>query len=215
MTIHAIIFDLEGVLLITKEKNISETLSKKLGFPVESIKKLFHSEMNDLVDVGGATQEDYWDYMLEELGLPEENRSDLYDFFYNDFFIDQELLTIIRDLRRTFQTGLLTNFSDVLRPMLENEWSVAGAFDEILISWEEKVIKPNPAIYERMLSRLKREPQEAVFIDDRLINVDGARAIGMHAILFENKAQALDDLQQLLETPALVSSEWCQEDAIK
>ncbi len=88
-------------------------------------------------------------------------------FFYHDFQIDQQLLADVRTYHQTYQTGLLTNFSDRLRPMLESQWSVDGAFDEIIISCEIGMIKPSAGIYEHMLARMGCPASQAIFIDDK------------------------------------------------
>ncbi len=79
----------------------------------------------------------------------------------------------------------ITNFSaDFWKPFHEREKSFFRHFRDIVVSGEEKLLKPDPAIYYRALDRFHLKPAEAMFIDDRAINVDGARAVGMKAHLF-------------------------------
>ena len=58
----------------------------------------------------------------------------------------------------------------------------AGLFDVMVFSAEEGIQKPDPVIYQRTLSRLEVEAQEAIFIDDWLESVEGARSVGLHGI---------------------------------
>jgi putative hydrolase of the HAD superfamily len=62
------------------------------------------------------------------------------------------------------------------------EWVNYDLFDVIMFSAEEGVRKPDPEMYQRMLSRLGVNAKEAIFIDDRADNIDGARAVGMYGI---------------------------------
>ena len=71
--------------------------------------------------------------------------------------------------------------------------------DVIVISSEEKVMKPDPGIYHIALERLGVQPDEAVFVDDFQHNVEGAQALGMHAIRFVSTSQTLEDLGKLLD----------------
>ena len=71
------------------------------------------------------------------------------------------------------------------------------AFDGGLVSGEEKLMKPDPAIYRRLCERYGVDPAKAVFIDDSLANVEGARRIGMHALHFSSVERLLGDLQAL------------------
>ncbi len=79
----------------------------------------------------------------------------------------------------------ITNFSaDFWAPFRAREEAFFSRFRDIVVSGEEKLLKPEPAIYYLALDRFGLKPGEALFIDDRLINVEGAQAVGMLAHLF-------------------------------
>ncbi|MBO9713111.1 HAD family phosphatase [Sphingomonas sp.] len=84
----------------------------------------------------------------------------------------------------------ITNFSGEFWPPFRETQALFDRFRDIVVSGDEKLVKPGAAIYHLALARFGLEPHEAVFIDDREDNVEGARAVGMHAILFVG-AQAL------------------------
>ena len=95
----------------------------------------------------------------------------------------------------------ITNFSaDFWKPFHEKERAFFSRFRDIVVSGEEKLLKPDPAIYFRALDRFGLKPAEALFIDDREINVEGARAVGMHAHLFVDA----DDLRLRLKAEGLL-----------
>jgi 2-haloacid dehalogenase len=79
----------------------------------------------------------------------------------------------------------ITNFSaDFWAPFRAREEHFFRRFRDIVVSGTEKLLKPDPAIYHLALDRFGLKPEEALFIDDRLINVEGAEAVGMPAHLF-------------------------------
>ena len=79
----------------------------------------------------------------------------------------------------------ITNFSaDFWPPFHADNRALFDRFRDIVVSGEEKLLKPDPAIYYRALHRFGLRPEEALFVDDRQINVDGALAVGMAATLF-------------------------------
>ena len=95
----------------------------------------------------------------------------------------------------------ITNFSaDFWPPFHARELAFFARFRDIVVSGAEKLLKPDPAIYFLALDRFGLRPDQALFVDDRLINVEGARAIGMHAHLFTDAA----DLRSRLETDGLL-----------
>ncbi|HEY0627350.1 MAG TPA: HAD family phosphatase [Allosphingosinicella sp.] len=95
----------------------------------------------------------------------------------------------------------ITNFSaDFWKPFYEREKAFFGRFRDIVVSGEEKLLKPDPAIYYLALRRFGLKAEEVLFIDDREINVEGARAVGMQAHLFTTA----EDLRLRLEAEGLL-----------
>lgn len=83
----------------------------------------------------------------------------------------------------------ITNFSaDFWAPFAARERAFFARFQDIVVSGEEKLLKPDPAIYYRALDRFRLRPDEALFVDDRAINVEGALGVGMQAHLFTDAA---------------------------
>ena len=70
--------------------------------------------------------------------------------------------------------------------------------EDIVISAEEGVIKPDPAIYDIALRRLDAKPETTLFLDDYLPNVEAARDLGMAAVQFVDNRQAADEIRTLL-----------------
>ncbi|HEX4736628.1 MAG TPA: HAD family phosphatase [Allosphingosinicella sp.] len=97
---------------------------------------------------------------------------------------------IVRELdERGVPLFAITNFSaDFWRPFRAKEEAFFSRFRDIVVSGEEKLLKPDPALYFRALDRFGLRPAEALFVDDRLINVEGAEAVGMKAHLFTDAA---------------------------
>lgn len=95
----------------------------------------------------------------------------------------------------------ITNFSaDFWAPFHAGERAFFDRFRDIVVSGEEKLLKPDPAIYYLALDRFRLRPDEALFIDDRAINVEGAEAVGMKAHLFTTA----EDLRARLEAEGLL-----------
>lgn len=67
-----------------------------------------------------------------------------------------------------------------------------------ILSYAEKVVKPNPEIYQILMERYGLKADECVFLDDSLPNVEGAKAVGMHAIWFQTKEQAEAELKTMV-----------------
>ena len=88
----------------------------------------------------------------------------------------------------------ITNFSAEKFDLERNLWSFLNWFDGIVVSGEIGLVKPHPAIYRRLLDTYGLNAEDCLFIDDAATNVDGARAVGMHAHHFSGA----DGLRQAL-----------------
>jgi putative hydrolase of the HAD superfamily len=104
----------------------------------------------------------------------------------------------IQDLKQKgYRCLYLSNFSR------KAEVECAGALDFIpyldggILSYKEKLIKPMPEIYQLLIDRYALIPEECVFMDDMLPNVEGAQKFGIHTIQFKNQAQAIEELRAL------------------
>ena len=70
--------------------------------------------------------------------------------------------------------------------------------DGAILSYQEKMIKPDRCIYELLCDRFQIEPQTAVFLDDTLKNIEAAKEFGLHGIHFKTYEQAKQELEALL-----------------
>ena len=94
----------------------------------------------------------------------------------------------------------ITNFShEFFPPFRAAEAALFDRFRDIVVSGDERLVKPDPAIYRLALDRFGLEAAHAVFIDDNVANVAAAAAIGLHAILFAG----VDDLVPRLKALGL------------
>lgn len=83
----------------------------------------------------------------------------------------------------------LTNWSHETFPTALELYPFLQLFEGILVSGVEKLIKPDPRIYQLILERYNVNPTRALFIDDNAKNVAGAKDVGIEAIQFQSPAQ--------------------------
>lgn len=183
--IKAVIFDVGGVLIRTHDHSHRRRWEERLGLDEgQSEAIVFGGEMGTKAQSGEISEEALWEWIGRRLALEGKTlRAFRRDFWAGDV-LDEALVAYIRSLRPAYQTAIISNATDNLRYVLSEVRNIADAFDVIVGSAEEKVMKPEPAIFHRTLERLGSEPEEAVFIDDSPPNVAGARSLGMHAIHF-------------------------------
>jgi 2-haloacid dehalogenase len=91
----------------------------------------------------------------------------------------------------------LTNFSAETYPLAVARFAFLRRFRGIVVSGEERVIKPDPQIYQILVERFGVNPRDAVFIDDASANVEAARRLGFHGIRFAGAAALRAELASL------------------
>jgi epoxide hydrolase-like predicted phosphatase len=200
--IKAIVFDFGGVLMRTEDPEPRQQLAEQLGMSMQELEHVvFGSQESKLAEVGRLSSEERWRRVTARLGL---RSPDAWQTFPGQFFagevLDAELIEYVRHLRKRHKTALLSNASDSLDEYVRGQLGLSDAFDLIIISALVGCKKPDREIYELALSRLQVAAHEAIFIDDRQDNVEGAAAVGMHGIQFRTRDALIAELNALLDT---------------
>ena len=105
----------------------------------------------------------------------------------------------IKDFKaKGYRCLYLSNFSRKAEKECAHALDFLPYLDGGILSYKEKVIKPDEAIYRLLIKRYQLVPEECIFMDDSLPNVLAARKLGIHAIHFCSKEQACKELQVLL-----------------
>ena len=191
--IKAIIFDVGGVLVRTVDQSGRQKWESQLGLPSGGAEAIvLNSEMGHRAQRGEITTEALWSWVMAHLELGESLHQFRQDFWGGDV-LDQSLVRLVRKLRRRYQLAIISNAMDSLTEMLA-EYALLDEFDLIVGSAYEGVMKPDPIIFERTLQRLGVTPPQSIFIDDSPVNIAGAQALGINAILFTPRTNLAGEL---------------------
>ena len=199
MEIKAVIWDIGGVIMRTEDLGPRDQLATDLGVTREYLNDLvFGGEQGTRAQFGELSQTELWEHVRSELMLAQDEYPDLRERFFGGDVLDTELVDFIRLLKPQFKIGIISNAWSDLPTALDN-WGIADAFDIVVGSGDEGIMKPDPRIYNLALERLSVQPQEAVFVDDFIENITGARELGINAVHFQSQKQALRELKRLLK----------------
>jgi len=89
----------------------------------------------------------------------------------------------------------LTNFSAEKWPPFCKDYAFTNHFGGVVVSGEEKLVKPDPAIFRTAIDRFNLIPEETFYIDDRIDNINAAQTLGMQGHLFVEAESLARDLQ--------------------
>ena len=153
---------------------------------------MFGAENGHAEQLGQWTEDEHWDWVGRRIGLSGDSLARFRRHFFANDALDTDLLAEIDRLRAAgYHLGLLSNAGGGARRIFE-QYGVLNHFDSVTISAEEGVMKPDPRIYRIALARAGVAPEEALFVDDVIENVEAARDAG----------DASDPLPGLRSSPA-------------
>lgn len=180
---RAVIWDWGGVLMRTMDVRPRMAWERRLHLhPGGLADAVFGSPAWERAQRGEASADDVWAEVADRLGIGDTDLSALRRDFWAGDRLDEELLGLIRELRRAgIRNGLLSNHTPEVRQRLGD---LEPLLDAVVISGEVGVMKPDPAIYRIALERLGVAPEEAVFVDDWTPNVEAARQLGITGVRF-------------------------------
>jgi len=202
MSIHAVIVDLGGVLL-----NVPDT--KRRYAKWETRFQLQPGELHLILrqagffadaDAGRFSEQGMVFRLGTILGLDEEEALEFLRDLEAQKELNQDMAAFLRSLRPPYKTAILSNAWPGARKQYAR-YQFEKLVDTVIYSCEEGIAKPEPAIYHLAYQRLGVTPEEAVFLDDVEDFVEGARRVGMRAVLFQHTAQAIADIHAYLDDP--------------
>mgnify|MGYP005842324439 FL=1 len=209
MGIKAIVFDCGGVLLRNGDLSPYRRWEERLGLDEGALER--HLWMGDLyqqAERGAITDAAFWRRAAEGLGLHEEaDAVQLRAEIWETWQIDSRVLALVDRARERYRVAMLTNATDAMEELLAERYGVADRFEAIVNSARVGAAKPDAAIYEELLRRLRLEAGEVVFIDDRAENVAAAASLGMHVAWFLGAGELERQLEPYLNPGATQARE--------
>ncbi len=188
--IQAVIFDVGGVLDTpdrrAEEDSDRRQLAAQLGLDVDEMwRRFYQTETWKLARIGQITDGEFWNRNLSPFGIT--NLADQQAFIQRLFAykgVSPAMRELLEELGGRTRLAIISNASDTLEITLEKRFQIAHYFEIVVNSARVGCAKPEPAIFRIALDRLALRPAQTVFTDDQQHNVDAARGLGLHAVLF-------------------------------
>ena len=194
--IKAVVFDWGGVLMEEPTERILAYLAKKFDVDLESLRKRLEPHL-DRMQSGDGVEDRVWRMIGRKLNYEvSELKAIWLEALEKTYLPYPEVVDLVKKLRGDYKTGLLSNLEDAGVKVIKKQ-GLEKNFDEIVYSCKVGFIKPDEKIYQIMLKKLGVKAEETVFIDDKEINIDGAKKAGMKGIVFLNYQKLVQDLKLL------------------
>jgi len=185
--IKAILFDIDGLVIVGREKYFSQRLSEEKGIPIEKIEEFFLNDFKEC-SMGRADLKESiapylakWNYngTVDEL---------LTYWFESEATKDEELLNMINVLRsKGVKCYLATRQEKYRLSYLLNNLGLTAYFDGVFCTCDIGFDKWEKGYWDFVLNELAIAPIEILFFDDKEKNVDAAKSLGVNSYFYTGK----------------------------
>ena len=202
--IRTILFDFGGVILNTPNLRWARRWQKIFGQQdhpelAEMLNNPNESQLVKDICLGKVSEDQVWELVSEKWGVKPKVIHGFRRRFFSKRRLNKQIIRFMDDVQEDYQTAILSNAGDRTRQVIEEDYQLNRYLDEIIISAEEGVIKPDKRIYQIAMDRLGAVPEATLFLDDTLENVLAAREFGMHAVQFISTHQAIQAMDDILQ----------------
>jgi putative hydrolase of the HAD superfamily len=193
MKFKAVIFDFGNVIINIEFQRIYQTFAKFTSKPIAYIeKRITEDQIFRRYESGQFTDEEFREIIRQTLCFALSDKE--VDTAWNAILLDIpiERIDLINNIRKKYPVYLLSNTNNIHISASNNYLNEAHGiknldvlFDKLYLSYEMGMWKPDTEIYYEVLRSINLEPNEVIFFDDNLQNIESAKAIGMQTILVE------------------------------
>jgi putative hydrolase of the HAD superfamily len=205
-TLKAVAFDYGKVLSLPPTLQQWQALSTRFAKPMEEFQPIYWGKNREELDRGTLDNVAYWQKVGRECGqaISAAEASKLIEHDNAQWTNENlEMLGLARDLRRAgYKTAILSNMERRMLAAMRRKLTWLDEFEVQIYSCEIGTVKPEAEIYLECCQRLGCLPQEALFLDDKKVNTEAAKKLGMQSFVFHS---AVDPVMQTGESEITVA----------
>jgi putative hydrolase of the HAD superfamily len=195
--LRAVVFDYGMVLTGPPSPEAHAALMRITGLPLDRFESFYWADRH-AYDEGKLTGMAFWQKLNRDAGLSlRQDQIEELNLWDVRMWTTQDPVMVAwqQQLKQHgLLTAILSNMGDDVLANIEREFEWIHRFDVQVWSYQLSIAKPDPAIYCYTLKELGIQPQEALFLDDKTVNIDAARALGMQAVEFTTVERLRVDL---------------------
>ncbi|HEY1314812.1 MAG TPA: HAD family phosphatase [Steroidobacteraceae bacterium] len=197
--IRNVIFDLGGVVLEWNPDQIVARFQPDAALRENFKKDVFGHPDWQLFDRGALTELQMIDRIESRTGLPKNQAANIMDSVRESLVEKSATVRLMRSLHsRGVTLFCLSNMPTSIYTHLRERHGFWDLFTGIVISGDVRMMKPEAAVFDYLLRKFSISAAESVFIDDLAANIQGAIAVGLQGVLFQDARQCERDLNRLL-----------------
>lgn len=196
--LNTVVFDFGGVLIDWKRDYLYEKVFEDKKDMQWFLENVCSDEWNMLQDAGVPFSETI---PALQWKFPEySDKIAMYESRWSEMIggpIDGTVEILNEIQAKNWPVYGLTNWGADTFPIVFNQFKFLRSLDGIIVSGDERKVKPDPEIYQILIDRYQIAPEKCIFIDDNYMNIESAKMLGFTTILFESPEKLREKLQLL------------------
>lgn len=185
--IRGIIFDCFGVLYQGSIGHLYELAAPDRRADLANLAKSS--------DYGYISREEF---LTQAAELIDKSMAEVAAIMQHDHIRNQAMVDYVRSFRPHYKVAMLSNIGRGVMSQLFTDVELDELFDEVVLSSDVGLTKPDPAIYQLTAKRLGLAPEECIMIDDLESNITGAKSANMQGIVFASTSMFKRDMDSAL-----------------
>lgn len=185
--VKAIVFDVGGVIIPYLDNVIDGYIKRKLGLSEKQFNDLWGKYIDRFI-TGKVIEKKFWEIIQSEIKrpLPLPRKSLFLEEYCKNLVVNQQVISLVSRLKfNGYTVGVLSN-SIFPYSQYNRKIGLYDLFDQVVLSNEVGMLKPSEEIYLYTLNKLRLNPSEVIFIDDKIENVNAAKQVGMKGLKYSS-----------------------------
>ena len=196
----ALLVDFGGVLVVDLWPRAAADWGPRLGVePAAFLSALFAGDEEGVL-VGRTDEPAWWEVVAQRLGIRRPVLDELIADLARREVWDEELVAYLGRVRGRARVTVVSNAWPDTRRRIESVRG-HGVLDDLVLSCEVGMAKPDPGIFELALERSGASADEALFVDDAEVNIAAARRLGLGAHRHTGAAETIEAIEDFLSRP--------------
>lgn len=192
-----IIFDIGNVLLRFNPKEHLMTKLNDEALVMQILKEVFQCEEWSMLDRGTITEEGAKKVIGDRKVINKEHVDLAFENWYDILTPMEETIEILKKLKnKGYNIYFLSNFHHLAFEHVTNKNDFFKEFHGGIVSYKERLLKPEKEIYLRLLEEYDLKAEESIFIDDTAVNLAGAKELNINTILFKDANGLVEELKK-------------------
>lgn len=198
MAIKNIVFDVGNVLVKWDPVAIIATTFPEIQDPFVFAQQIFKTGLWYDLNLGKVTEQQAIEKYHQAFHFEKQQFIQLMDIVKDSLVPVEGSIELVERLHQAkFPLYIITDNTQEIMLHLRKKYQFWHMFLGIVVSAEVGHLKPSPVIFKHLLNTYQLKAEETIFLDDIEVNVEGAKAVNMHALQFTTSAKCIEDLKDL------------------